>query len=639
LIHFYKSSQKAMLLGAGSPLLVLCPLIVMLVAPLATVAQNTEEDAKVFLGEYNLEYGRLLNLMTVAAWNYETNITDFNEQIQEEASLNLTLYSAEAFNRSSQFNTDGFSDDTKRQLSKVGSKSLSEDLTRELSQTIASMGKIYGSTKVCVGPNDTECFNLEPGLTDIMAEENMAEDYDIRLKVWQGWRDQVGQANKPLYERYVVLKNQLAVLNGHDDLGDDWRDKYETDTFGQDVQALYRDLEPLYVHLHAYIRRKLFDVYGEENVDLTGPLPAHLLGDMWGRFWNNLYPIAVPYPDKPPLVPTEAMVEQNYTALKMFQTGDNFYKGLGMMAVPETFWNLSMLEKPEDGREVICHATAWDFYDAKDFRIRMCTRANNFEDLQTIHHELGHIQYQQNYKHLPQVYRDGANDGFHEAIGELMSLVSSTPSYLSKLGLLDSDNQPDEQQDLNFLMSQALTTVSTLPFHLTYDLWRWNIFSGSVPVEEWNQEFWRLKKELVGVAPAVDRDDDRNLDGTALFHINQDYDMIRYFVRTILQFQFLESLCEESGHTGPLHRCDFSGSEAAGSKLADMLALGSSLPWPQALQKLTGTEKMSTQPILEFFKPLQAWLEAENARNGETIGWLKGKSHPKQLLYSVKINY
>jgi len=575
----------------------------------------SEDEAKAFLEEYNLEYGRMLNEATIAQWAYDTNITDFNSENAQRAWFLVSQYGDEAFAIADAFDTTDFSEDTKRQLKKVGSRSLPAAESSELAQAISEMGKIYGSTKVCV--KEDECYNLEPGLTNIMAEST---DYNEKLLVWQKWRDQVGRANKPLYTKYVELKNKQAVLNDHDDLGDEWRDRYETDTFGDDVIQLYKDMEPLYLDLHAYIRRKLYDQYGEEHVDINGPLPAHLLGDMWGRFWNNLYSLAVPFPDKPEIVPNEEMTKQNYTVLKMFETGNNFYTGLGMYSVPDTFWDLSMLEKPTDGREVICHATAWDFYDAKDFRIRMCTRENSFEDLQTIHHELGHIQYQQNYKHLPQVYRDGANDGFHEAIGELMSLVSSTPSYLSKIGLLPG-YEPDTEQDLNFLVSQALVTVSTLPFHLVNDIWRWNIFSGKVNESEWNNEFWRLKLEMVGVAPAVDRSDEGNLDGSCLFHINQDYDMIRYFVRTILQFQFLETLCEESGHTGPLYRCDFSGSEAAGNKLAKMLELGSSLPWTQALKELTGTEKMSTRPILQFFEPLQQWLKEENAKNGDESGW------------------
>jgi len=608
-------------------LLLLCSTVI---GTEAAGRNSSEAAAKAFLAEYDGEYGRLLNLATVAQWGYDTNISDSNSAAAQAAWLKVDQYRSSSIDVVSQFDQTDFAEETKRQLSKVGQISLSEEEALELSQLIASMGKIYGSTKVCLP--DGSCEGLEPGLTNIMAEST---DYDLRLQVWKEWRDKVGRANRPHYIRYVELKNKLARINNHTDLGDLWRDKYETETFTEDINEIYKTMQPLYLELHAYIRKRLFHVYGPPHVDLQGTLPAHLLGDMWGRFWNNLFDIAVPFPDKPAVVPSaESMKGLNYTVLKMFQTGDNFYSDLGMYRVPESFWDLSMLEKPEDGREVICHATAWDFYDAKDFRIRMCTRDFSFEDLQTIHHELGHIQYQQKYMHQPQVYRDGANDGFHEAIGELMSLVSSTPSYLSKLGLLVG-GAPDDEQDLNFLMSQALTTVSTLPFHLVYDQWRWNIFKGDVPVDKWNAEFWRLKAEIVGVAPAVDRDDNLDLDGTALFHICQDYDMIRYFTRTILQFQFLESLCETSGHDGPLHKCDFSGSKAAGAKLGEMLELGASKPWPDALEKLTGGRKMSSEPILKFFAPLHQWLKETNEREGNIVGWTSGVETYKLNLVSM----
>lgn len=449
----------------------------------------------------------------------------------------------------------------------------------------------------------------------------MAEstNYTERLEVWQGWRTVVGRQIKPLYERYVELKNKLSVLNGFTDLGDEWRSRYETDDFEQDVMDLYAQLEPLYKELHAYMRRKLYDVYGPEHIDLRGPLPAHLLSDMWGRFWNNLYKFAEPFSGKPPIDPSQAMREQNYTVLKMFHTGDEFYASMGLYRVPESFWELSMLEKPTDGREVICHATAWDFYDATDYRIRMCAKDFNFEDLNTIHHELGHIQYDQHYKTQPQVYRDGANDGFHEAIGELMAMAGATPSHLFTIGLLDQLVE-DEELDLNFLMSQALITISTLPFHLVNDIWRWRIFRKDVPMSEWNAEYWRLKREIVGVKEPVERSEE-DLDAPSIYHICQDYDMIRYFTRTILQFQFAEKLCEISGHQGPLHRCDFSGSTEAGAALGKMLELGASKPWQDALEVLTGTRSMSAGPILKFFDPLYEFLQNKNFENGDFVGW------------------
>jgi len=303
----------------------------------------------------------------------------------------------------------------------------------------------------------------------------------------------------------------------------------------------------------------------------------------------------------------------------MYQTGDDFYASMGLLRVPDTFYENSMIRKPTDGREVVCHATAWDMYDQEDFRIRMCTRDYNFEDLNTIHHEMGHTQYQQQYKTMPVDYRDGANDGFHEAIGELMAMAGATPKHLFSIGLMD-ELVEDEEIDTNFLLSQSLITISTLPFHLVNDLWRWKIFAGEVPVEEWNEEFWRMKEEIVGVeAPWVR--DDKDLDPPSLFHICQDYDMIRYFVRTILQFQFNEKLCEISGHVGPIHRCDFSGNTDVGDALADMLKLGASVPWQDALEAFTGEREMSAGPILAYFDPLYTWLKEQNLANGDTPGW------------------
>jgi len=577
---------------------------------------DNEEEARQFLAEYDTAYGVLLNEATKASWKYETNITDENSQVNQEAWLKVSTFNAEAFENSSQFDTTGFSYDTTRQLSRVGSKSLTDEEMEELSSVIAQMGDIYGSTKICLPGGDGSCLYLEPGLTEIMAEST---NYTERLYVWEEWRRVVGQQIKPLYVRYVELKNKLAVLNGFSDLGDEWRSRYETEDFESDVLDLYTQLEPLYKELHAYIRRKLFNVYGPEYIDLSGPLPAHLLSDMWGRFWNNLYKFAEPFSGKPAIDPSPAMKEQNYTVLKMFHTGDDFYAAMGLYRVPDTFWDLSMLEKPDDGREVICHATAWDFYDAKDYRIRMCTRDFNFEDLNTIHHELGHIQYDQHYKTLPQVYRDGANDGFHEAIGELMAMAGATPSHLYSIGLLD-ELVEDEELDMNFLMSQALITISTLPFHLVNDLWRWRAFRGEFELADWNAEYWKLKQEIVGVVAPVERTE-ADLDPPTIYHVNQDYDMIRYFARTILQFQFAEKLCELSGHEGPLHRCDFSGSTEAGAALGEMLELGASRPWQDALEVLTGGRKMDAGPILKFFDPLYEYLQETNFNNGDLVGW------------------
>ena len=583
-----------------------------------TDQSGDEKEAREFLEYYNSELLGYMNEETITFWDYSTNITDHNDLLHKLASGRLSAFNSEATLLAARFDTSKFSDDTKRQFKNVGRKSLSNKEMAEMADIKSKMGAIYAKTKVCT--DSATCLNLEPGLTSIMAHST---NYTERLQVWEGWRKEVGRKSKPLYERFIELKNAQAVLNGYDDLGDEWRKRFDTKTFEQDVLGMYAEMEPFYKELHAYVRRKLYDTYGEELIDLNGPLPAHLLSDMWGRFWNNLYPLMEPYSGKPAINPTEEMKKQNYTVRKMFETADDFYASMGLERVPDTFWNLSMLEKPED-RDVLCHATAWDFYDRKDYRIRMCTNDFNFEDLNTIHHELGHIQYFQQYSHLPAVYMDGANDGFHEAIGELMAMVGSTPKHLHKIGLI-KELKEDPEVDINFLMSQALITISTLPFHLTNDLWRWWAFSGRIDVENWNDAFWEMKENIVGVTAPIPRTKE-DLDPPSLYHINQDWDMMRYFTRTILQFQFAESLCRLAGEEGPLHKCDFSGSKEAGAALKEMLQLGSSKPWQDALELLTGERKMSARPILKYFQPLYQWLQQKNKENGDIIGWNTGNT-------------
>jgi len=590
-------------------------------------ANTNEADAVAFLAQYDTEYAQQLNKYVIASWNYETNLTDYNANVLYQVGGEVGAYYDEASANASQFDATNFSDDTKRQLALITSASLSNDEMNELYDVLDTMGRTYGEYQACrANPvsGDEECMYLEPELTELMA---MNGNYDDHLWAWQAWHDGIGTQFRPLYIRYVELKNKLAQQMGYADYGDEWRQKYETTEMETIVQNLYDQVEPLYKQLHAFMRRKLYEMYGADKIDLRGPLPAHLLSDMWGRFWINLNEVAQPYPDKPSVDPTPEMIKQNYTARRMFEMGNEFYVSMGLKPVPDTFFERSMIEKPTD-RDVVCHATAWDFYDGKDYRIRMCSRVV-FEDFLTVHHELGHIQYYQQYADQPLGYQEGANDGFHEAVGELMAMSVATTKHLNAVGLLDvTGNDPDV--DINFLLQQALNTISTLPFHLVQDQWRWRAFRGDIPVDQWNTEYWAEKLRVVGVAPPVARTEE-TLDIAALFHVCSDYDMIRYFMRTFYQYQFNEVLCNASGHTGPLHQCDFYGSTAAGDALGAMLKLGSSKPWFDAMEAMTGQRDVLATPLLNYFEPLRVWLEAENAKNNEFIGWeAPAKSAEKQ---------
>ncbi|CAL4122237.1 unnamed protein product [Meganyctiphanes norvegica] len=574
-----------------------------------------EASALEFLERYNEEAQKIVNNGVHAAWNYKTNLTDHNANLSSEASLRSSAFAAKTYNESLFLRDAKLTKATKRAMKMVAGAVLIGDDIKKLTNITSRMTKIYGSGKVCSDKeNNQTCLSLDPELQQLMKN---SKDYEKLKWAWEEWRTAVGRKLKPLYLEYVELLNKQAKLNNYTDYGHQLRMRYESETFEEEMLSLYDELKPLYELLHSYVRRKFYNQYGPKIIKLNGPLPACILGDMWGRFWDPLFEFLQPYSSSDYNLDAK-MKQQGYNVTQMFHMGEEFFTSMGLKKMPASFYDLSMLEKPSDGREVVCHPTAWDFYDGKDFRIKMCTTVT-FENLQTIHHELGHIQYFMQYAHQPYQYRDGANDGFHEAIGELMSMSMTTPQHLEKVGLM-KDVQYTKEDEINFLLKMSLSTVSTLPFHLVNDLWRWRAFRGEYKLEDWNDEYWKLKEQYLGVYAPVERTAD-DLDPPTIFHIANDYDMIRYFTRTVLQFQFLEVLCEEAGHFGPLHTCDIYGSTEAGEKLASVLSLGSSLPWQDALEKMTGGRKMSTKPLLKYFEPLKEFLMNEVCLNGDTVGW------------------
>ncbi|XP_064085534.1 angiotensin-converting enzyme-like [Macrobrachium nipponense] len=611
------------------------------------IDEVAEAGARALLERYQSEAAKLYNKVSLMSWAYVTNITEHNKEAKAEASLEASKFQGEMYEQSSRYRaiSDTLSPETQRMLRLAFPAKLEEEDQKNLTQLGSIMSEIYSTGTVCLhnDQESEECLNLEPDLTKLLAT---SRNYTLLAHIWESWRTNVARKIRPHYLQYVELKNKGAQLNGRNDYGEQLRMKYETETFEDDILELYKELDPLYRLVHAYVRKKLYNLYCSSEADILnngctsvgkwkmdqyrradlprygtiskrGPLPGCILGDMWGRFWTNLYPEIVPYPDQPDIDVTQAMIDQNYNVTHMFRMANEFFTSMGMKPVVDSFWSKSMLERPE-GRQVECHATAWDFYDGLDFRIRMCSTVN-FEDFETIHHELGHIQYFMQYAHLPLIYRDGANDGFHEAVGELMAMSMSTPTHLAEIGLL-KESPNSTETDINFLLRTALKTITTLPFHLVNDLWRWRAFRGDYKDGTWNKHYWDLKEEYLGVIAPVPRTKD-DLDAPSIFHIVNDYDMIRYFTRTVLLFQFYEKLCEVAGHRGPLHKCDFYGSKEAGEILSKMLSLGASKPWWEVLEVMTGEKRMSARALLDYFKPLEEWLKEDNRKSGDGIGW------------------
>ncbi|XP_075033464.1 angiotensin-converting enzyme [Mixophyes fleayi] len=574
-----------------------------------------EKEADDFLSTYNSTAESVWNDYTEASWSYNTNITDYNNQVMLEKNLAMSSHTLQYGRQARNFDYSDFqSPETQRllkKLSDIDKAALPEEEQKEYNQIVSDMETIYSKATVC---KDNKCMPLDPDLTELLAK---SRDYDELLFAWKGWRDASGKKMRNHYKRYVELGNKAATLNGHADNGAYWRSWYETPTLEADVEKLYHELQPLYLNLHAFVRRALYKKYGDQKINLRGPIPAHLLGNMWAQSWSNIYELLVPYPNAAQVDATPAMLSKNWTPKKMFEESDNFFTSLGLIPMPQEFWDKSMIEKPV-GRDVVCHASAWDFYNRKDFRIKQCTVVN-MDDLITVHHEMGHVQYFLQYKDQPVSFREGANPGFHEAIGDVLALSVSTPKHLHSIGLLDKVEENPES-DINYLMSIALDKIAFLPFGYLMDQWRWKVFDGRTPDTEYTQQWWNLRLKYQGLCPPVLRSEE-DFDPGAKFHIPANVPYIRYFISFVIQFQFHEALCKAANQVGSLHTCDIYQSKEAGKLLGDAMRLGNSKPWPDVMETITGQRNMSAHALLEYFKPLTDWLVEQNTKNGETIGW------------------
>ena len=492
--------------------------------------------------------------------------------------------------------------------------------SEELTRIVAGMEGTYGKGKYCPsGP--ASCKDLED-LSKILSE---SRDPKQLLEAWTGWHA-IARPMRKDFVRYVELANKGARQLGFQDNGAMWRAKYDMppDAFAGELDRLWEQVRPLYMSLHAYVRARLREKYGDA-VPASGPIPAQLLGNMWAQEWDNIYPLVAPA-NADPGYDLTALLKKRHTDWKqMVKYGENFFVSLGFDPLPQTFWERSLFLKPKD-REVVCHASAWDIDIVNDVRLKMCIQITG-EDFLTIHHELGHNFYQRAYSRQPPSFRDSANDGFHEAVGDTIAL-SITPEYLVKLGLLDK--APDTSKDIGLLLHRALEKIAFLPFGLVIDQWRWKVFSGEIPPEKYNETWWQLRLKYQGIAtpgpagtpagtPAGAARSEADFDPGAKYHVAANVPYMRYFLADILQFQFHRALAQAAGCAGPLNRCSIFGDKAAGSRLNAMLEMGQSRPWQEALEKIAGTREMDASAIRDYFAPLQKWLDEQN--RGKPVGW------------------
>jgi peptidyl-dipeptidase A len=572
-----------------------------------------ESDLSRFLTEAE---ARLLDLSVeanLADWVYATYITPDSQAVSAKAYSRLIGATVELAKASVALPTAGAAPDDLRRakllrltlpLIAPSDPGESEELTRR----VATMQGAYAQFRHAP-PGAPEPLDVQ-GLSRILAE---GRDPAVLADTFLGWHA-VGRGIRSDFVRYVELANRGARELGFADTGSMWRSKYDLtpEAFAAEVERLWQQVRPLYRSLHAYVRRRLREHYGAELVPTGGPIPAHLLGNMWAQSWDGIYDLLAPTAAGPDTDVTRLLVERSTTPAEMVRFGERFFTSLGLAPLPASFWERSMLVRPRD-REVVCHASAWDLDFAEDLRIKMCIEITG-EDFATIHHELGHNYYQRAYAGQPFLYRDSAHDGFHEAIGDTIAL-SITPEYLARIGLLAS---APPGGDLPHLLRAALQKVAFLPFGLLVDRWRWEVFAGRVGPSEYNSSWWRMREEYQGIRPPVARGEEE-FDPGAKYHVPANVPYMRYFLAHILQFQFHRGLYRAIGGTGPLHRFSIYGSREAGARLEEMLRMGQSRPWPDALEVLTGERRMDAGALLEYFAPLQKWLDEQN--EGQPTGW------------------
>jgi len=589
-----------------------CAALVVLLGA-AAVRKPTAEEARQFIDDAEQKLLTLGVDAQRADWIKSTYITEDSEVVAarlDERVINATIEYAKQATRFDGLKLDPVTERKIKllKLSLTLATPSDPNESQELTRIAAGMEGLYGKGKYCPGGPDT-CKDLED-LSKIMAE---SRDPKQLLDAWTGWHA-IARPMRKDFVRYAELANKGARQLGFQDNGAMWRSKYDMapDAFARELDRLWEQVRPLYLSLHAYVRSKLREKYGD-IVPAAGPIPAHLLGNMWAQDWDNIYPLLAPADTDAGYDLTTLLKQRNTDWKQMVKYGEGFFTSLGFAPLPETFWERSLFLKPRD-REVVCHASAWDVDNVDDLRLKMCINITG-EDFLTIHHELGHNFYQRAYNRLAPSFRDSANDGFHEAIGDTIAL-SVTPEYLVKLGLLDK--APDTSKDIGLLLHRALQKIAFLPFGLMIDQWRWKVFSGEIPPDKYNETWWQLREKYQGVAPPVARSE-ADFDPGAKYHVAANVPYMRYFLAHILQFQFHRALSQAAGCTEPLNRCSIFGNKAAGSRLNSMLEMGLSRPWQEALDKIAGTREMDANAIRDYFAPLQRWLDQQN--QGKPVGW------------------
>jgi peptidyl-dipeptidase A len=576
-------------------------------APTVAEAERFIANAERRLAEMSEREARI-------AWTYSTYINFDTEWLQQRSDAAGTEARVTLATEAARFQGLDLPPDLRRKidllrLSLTLPAPTREGAADELAEINTRLASTYSTGRIDYQGREVTLDELESLMGTVRDPARLQE-------MWTEWHD-TARPMRADYERMVAIANEGAQGLGYPNIGDYWLSNYDMPPaeMEREVERLWSQMQPFYEELHCYVRQRLNAHYGDAVQAETGPIRADLLGNMWAQEWGNIADIVGPRA-RGGYDLTQLLERQNYDARRMTEVGERFYTSLGLAELPETFWERSQLTRPRD-RDVVCHASAWDLDSREDLRIKMCIvpDADNF---QTIHHELGHNYYQRAYMNQPFLFQNGANDGFHEAIGDFIAL-NTTPDYLVRIGLLRANQVPPPEADNALLMRQALDKIAFLPFAISMDQWRWRVFRGQIQPVDYNNAWWELRRNYQGIVPPGGARPADAFDPGAKYHIANNVPYLRYFLARVLQFQFYDAACQQAGWQGPLHRCTVYGNAEVGARFNAMMEMGQSRPWPDALEAFTGTRRMDGAAMVRYFQPLMTWLEREN--QGQQCGW------------------
>ncbi len=576
----------------------------------------TPEGARAFVLDAEARLMAMSEYAGRVSWVRNTYITFDTMWLEARANAEYTELGVELANAAARFNDVDADPETRRKLNLLRQGLVAPAPNRpgaatELAEIVTRMDSTYATGRFTYNGEE---MNLDDA-SALIAE---SRDPEVTAAVYNGWRTISAQGMATDYARMVEIINEGASELGYSDAGAMWRSGYDmpADEFAAETDRLWNQVRPFYENLHCYVRGRLNARYGDAVQPATGPIRADLLGNMWSQQWGNIYDVVAPTDMPESSVDlTEILEAHEYTPERVIRASEQFYTSVGLDPLPDTFWERSQIVRPE-GREVVCHASAWDVDNVNDLRIKMCTRVNA-EDFQTAHHELGHNYYQRAYNQQPFLFRNGANDGFHEAIGDFAALSAATPEYLNQIGLLDT--VPGTDEDIPYLLRMALDKIAFLPFGLMVDRWRWGVLSGETTPQEYNAAWTADMLRYQGLVPPGGARPANAFDPGAKYHVPGNVPYTRYFLAHIYQFQFHRAACEMAGWTGPLHRCSVYGNEEVGRRFNAMMEMGQSRPWPEALEAFTGESRTDASAVAEYFAPLNTWLTEQN--RGQDCGW------------------